>query len=98
MLLFTLFALTHSSSPGGMGFHTAYQLASKNAKVYIGARSASKAQSAIHEMRKENPSITKDQLVPFIADLGDIKAVRDAGRAMLQFESRLDILVHNAAM
>jgi NAD(P)-dependent dehydrogenase (short-subunit alcohol dehydrogenase family) len=81
-----------------LGFHTAFQLASKNAKVYIGARSASKAQSAIQEMRKENPSITEDQLVPFVADLGDIKAVRDAGLAMLQSESRLDILVHNAAM
>lgn len=86
------------SSPGGMGFHTAYQLASKNAKVYIGARNASKAQFAIQEMRNENPSITEDQLVPFVADLGDIKAVRDAGRAMLQSETRLDILVHNAAM
>ncbi len=81
-----------------MGFHTAYQLASKNAKVYIGARSLSKAQYAIDEMRKENPSISKDQLVPFAADLGDIKAVRDAGRALLQVESRLDILVHNAVV
>ncbi|CRG88378.1 putative oxidoreductase C736,13 [Talaromyces islandicus] len=90
--------VTGANSPGGMGFHTAYQLASKNAKVYIGARSASKAQSAIQEMRKENPSITEDQLVPFVTDLGDIKAVRDACRAMLQSESRLDILVHNAAI
>ncbi|KAH8887194.1 short-chain dehydrogenase [Thozetella sp. PMI_491] len=90
--------VTGANSPGGMGFHTAYQLASKNAKVYVGARSTSKAQTAIHEMRKGNPNITEEQLVPFVADLGDIKAVREAGRAMLQSESKLDILVHNAAI
>ena len=81
-----------------MGFHIAYQLASKNAKVYIGARSKAKAQLAIYEMKKANPNIAEDQLVPFIADLGDVKAVQDAGQAILKSESRLDILVHNAAM
>ncbi|KAH8662397.1 short-chain dehydrogenase [Xylariales sp. PMI_506] len=90
--------VTGANSSGGMGFHTAYQMASKNAKVYIGARSASKAQSAIDEMRTGNPSIDKDQLVPFVADLSDVKAVRAAAQALVQSEDKLDILVHNAAI
>lgn len=81
-----------------MGFHTAYQLASKNAKVYVGARSEAKAQSAIHEMKNANPNITEDQLISFVADLGDMIAVHDACQAMLKSERKLDILVHNAAM
>ncbi|KAJ5117423.1 hypothetical protein N7448_011055 [Penicillium atrosanguineum] len=82
----------------GMGFHAAYQLAFKNAKVYIGARSASKAESAIQEMKSQNPRIGEEKLVPFVADLSDIRAVRAAARAVLMNESRLDILIHNAAV
>lgn len=81
-----------------MGFHIAYQLACKNAKVYIGARSASKAESAINEMMTENPSIGLNKLVPFVADLSDPRAVRVAAQSLLQSETRLDILIHNAAM
>jgi NAD(P)-dependent dehydrogenase (short-subunit alcohol dehydrogenase family) len=81
-----------------MGFHTAYQLACKNAKVYVGARSASKAESAIQEMKKNNSSLHDDKLVPFVADLGDIRAVRAAAQGLLEMEKRLNILIHNAAV
>ena len=86
------------SSSGGMGFHIAFQLASKNAKVYVGARSADKAERAILEMVSHNPSIQPDKLVPFVADLGDLRAVQAATQKLLKSETRLDILVHNAAV
>ncbi|KAH8897566.1 short-chain dehydrogenase [Thozetella sp. PMI_491] len=90
--------VTGANSSGGIGFHTAYQLASKNAKVYIGARSVSKAESAIQEIKEANPAIKEDKLIPFVADLGDLRAVRAAAQSLLQSENRLDILVHNAAI
>ncbi|RDW87995.1 hypothetical protein BP6252_00027 [Coleophoma cylindrospora] len=88
---------SHSSS-NGIGFHTAYQLASHGAKVYIGARSDEKAEAAIRQMRTSNPAISADKLHPFIADLGDLRAVTSAAQNLLTYESRLDILVHNAAI
>ncbi|KAI1262810.1 short-chain dehydrogenase [Xylariaceae sp. FL1019] len=90
--------VTGANSSGGMGFHIAYQMASKNAKVYIGARNTSKAQSAIQEMKTENPNIGDHQLVPFVADLGDLRAVQISAQALLDAEHKLDILVHNAAV
>lgn len=86
------------SSALGMGFHTAYQLASAGAKVYIGSRSISKADAAIKEMRASNVGIQAQNLVPFVADLGDLKAVRQAAEEVVKAESRLDILVNNAAL
>ena len=86
------------SSSQGIGFHTAYQLASHGAKVYIGARSGEKAKAAIQQMISNNPSITADKLDSFVADLGDLKSVSTASQNLLSKESRLDILVHNAAM
>ncbi|KAI1321408.1 short-chain dehydrogenase [Xylariaceae sp. FL0255] len=91
--------VTGANSPGGLGFHTAYQLASKNAKVYIGARSISKAESAIREMAASNPDLAGNgRLVPFVADLGDLRAVKAAGEKLAREGSKLDILVHNAAV
>jgi NAD(P)-dependent dehydrogenase (short-subunit alcohol dehydrogenase family) len=87
-----------SSSVQGVGFHTAYQLAAKGAKVYVGARSAFKAEAAIQEMRQESPSIGADKLLPFVVDLGDIRAVKAAAQHILSTESRLDILINNAAL
>ena len=89
---------TTPSSYQGIGFHTAYQLAAHGAKVYIGARSAEKADDAIQHMISNNPSIGADKLHSFVADLGDLKSVSAATQRFLDKESRLDILVHNAAM
>jgi NAD(P)-dependent dehydrogenase (short-subunit alcohol dehydrogenase family) len=70
----------------------------KGAKVYIGARNETKALEAIEEMKRESPSIGADQLHPFAADLGDLKAVKDAAQNFMANESRLDILVNNAGL
>ncbi|KAL1685687.1 hypothetical protein GGG16DRAFT_65802, partial [Schizophyllum commune] len=85
------------SSPGSIGYQVAQHLAQKGAKVYIGARSESKANGAIETLLKTNPSLKPEQLGSFVADLGDLKQVERAADALLEKESRLDILVNNAA-
>jgi NAD(P)-dependent dehydrogenase (short-subunit alcohol dehydrogenase family) len=86
------------SSSDGIGYHTAHQMALKGAKVYIGARNETKAIEAIKEMKRESPNIEVDQLHPFVADMGDLKAVKEAARKFMATEGRLDILVNNAAL
>ena len=87
----------HSSS-FGIGFHTAYQLLCAGAKVYISARNALKAEAAIQEIQLANPAISADKLLPVVADLGDLRAVKDSAQKLLRTERRLDLLVNNAAL
>ena len=49
-------------------------------------------------MRLENARIGTDKLVPFAADLSDMKALKKAAEELLRTESRLDLLVNNAAV
>lgn len=86
------------SSPNGIGFHTAYQLASAGAKVYVGAFTHSDAESGIQMMRLGNLGIEAEKLVPFVVDLANLRAVRKAARGILRTETRLDLLVNNAAV
>ncbi|KAJ3998315.1 short-chain dehydrogenase [Lentinula boryana] len=102
--------VTGSNSPLGIGWNIANQLALKGAKVYIHARSLERAQAGIVAIlansraasQDSNSANTKEvsakQLEPFVVDLGDLKAVRKAAAAFAEKETRLDILVHNAAV
>ena len=76
----------------------AYQLALKGAKVYIGARSRQKANSAIQDMKNMAPNSQTLHLDAFVADLGNVKQVAEAAKSFTGKESRLDILIHNAAV
>ena len=87
--------LPYPSSPGGIGFNIAQQLSNKGAKVYIGARTAEKAQAGIDALKKANP---KAVALPFVAEISDLKQVKEAAAKVLETEDRLDILVNNAAM
>lgn len=86
----------HSSS-GGIGYHTAYQLALKGAKVYVGARDSTKATNAIKEMKASSKGDKALDLVPLAVDLGDFKQIVKVAKEFLASEKRLDILVNNAA-
>lgn len=86
------------SSPEGIGFHIAHCLVLKNATVFLGARNAQKAEDAIKQMLQMSPCIDQRQLRPFVVDLGDLKAVQQAARAVVAGSSRLDILIHNAGL
>jgi NAD(P)-dependent dehydrogenase (short-subunit alcohol dehydrogenase family) len=92
--------LTFTSSPNGIGYHTAHHLALHGATVYIGARDLPKALSAIEHMLSSSPTgtIKPRQLKPFVADLGDLKAVKQAALHFMSHESRLDIPINNAGL
>ncbi|KAJ3788887.1 short-chain dehydrogenase [Lentinula aff. detonsa] len=100
--------VTGSNSPLGIGWNIANQLALKGAKVYVHARSLERAQAGIvailansrsgQDSNSTSTEVSAKQLEPFVADLGDLKAVRNAAVALAKKETRLDILVHNAAV
>jgi NAD(P)-dependent dehydrogenase (short-subunit alcohol dehydrogenase family) len=80
----------------GIGFTIAKTLASKGAKVYIGARNQVKARAALDELQRQvNPA---QPPAAFVADMSSLEQTRDAALKFLQFENRLDILINNAAV
>jgi NAD(P)-dependent dehydrogenase (short-subunit alcohol dehydrogenase family) len=90
--------VTGANSTGGIGWHTAHQLALRGAKVYIGARSLAKANNAIKEMLATSPTISTASLQALVVDLSDFKQVRTAAQDFITKEARLDILINNATM
>ncbi|KAL6890803.1 hypothetical protein GGI43DRAFT_430434 [Trichoderma evansii] len=82
----------------GIGFETVKQLALHGAKVYIGARSESRAKQAISNILSENPSISKDLLDWLPLDLSSLPNVIKAANALSIAETRLDILINNAGV
>ncbi|KAI1298196.1 hypothetical protein F5Y03DRAFT_398198 [Xylaria venustula] len=81
----------------GVGRETAQILYSKNAKVYIAARSEAKAGNAIAAIRKAYPEST-GSLVFLHVDFADLAVVRAAALRYLSLESKLHALFNNAAV
>jgi retinol dehydrogenase 12 len=79
----------------GVGYQTTLQLAKKGAKVYLAARSPTRASEAIEKMKKEDPNI---DVVHLQLDLQDLNQVNEAASQFLKKESKLDILVNNAGI
>ncbi|KAF2002878.1 NAD(P)-binding protein [Amniculicola lignicola CBS 123094] len=73
-------------------------LALLGAKVFIGARTLSKTQSAISQLLQASPTIPPSLLHPFVIDLGDLQSVKSTAEAFLLSEPRLDILINNAGL
>lgn len=80
-----------------MGKELAKILYSKNARVYVAARSESKAQQAISDIRSEVPNST-GRLVFLNLDLADLNSVKQAAEEFISLESRLDVLFNNAGV
>ncbi|KAJ7111722.1 hypothetical protein C8R44DRAFT_882782 [Mycena epipterygia] len=78
----------------GIGYQTVKQFLSKNAKVYLAARSPEKGASAIKRLEEE----TKKSTVFLQLDLADSVSVRKAADEFLAQESRLDILFNNGGV
>jgi len=78
----------------GIGFHTVRELLLKNAKVYLAARSLSKAKEAIEKLEKE----TGKKSIFLQLDLGDLNSINKAAREFLSKENKLDILFNNAGV
>ncbi|KAK6981593.1 hypothetical protein R3P38DRAFT_2578349 [Favolaschia claudopus] len=78
----------------GIGYETVKALLSKNAKVYLAARSKSKAIPAIEQLYTET-----GKRAEFLAlDLADSKSVREAAEEFLSKEQKLDILFNNGGV
>ncbi|KAH9046336.1 NAD(P)-binding protein [Lactarius deliciosus] len=78
----------------GVGKETVKQLLVHNAKVYLAARSAQKANDAIIELKNE----TGKQAIFLQLDLSDIPAIRKSAQEFLSKESQLHVLVNNAGV
>ncbi|KAI0199344.1 short-chain dehydrogenase [Astrocystis sublimbata] len=81
----------------GLGKELAKILYSRHAKVYIAARSATKAQAAITEIRALYPA-SKGELVYLFLDLGDLSTIKKSAASFLAKEKRLDVLFNNAGV
>lgn len=79
---------------GGLGFHTALELARHGARVVLAGRTPDKIDAAADAIAAEVPGATTDALVVDLADLGSVRA---AGEAAARFGA-LDLLVNNAGI
>lgn len=95
LLIAQIYLVTGSNS--GVGKELAQILYSKNATVYVAARSEKKANEAIHAMRTAFPSST-GRLEFLSLDLADLESGSKAAQSLLASTSRLDVLFNNAGV
>ncbi|KAF3018242.1 hypothetical protein E8E14_013309 [Neopestalotiopsis sp. 37M] len=81
----------------GIGKEVARLLYTKNAKVYIAARSETKAQEAIEDIKRSAPS-SSGSLVFLHLDLSDLHQAKSAAESFLAQEQRLHGLFNNAGL
>ena len=80
-----------TGATSGLGRSTALQLAQKGAFVVIIARSNTKANEVIKEIKKEGG---KGQFI--ISDLSSMKDTKEAAKSITKVIDRLDVLINNA--
>lgn len=90
-----MFIVTGSSA--GVGKALAEILYSANAKVYIAARSESKGQKAIEDIKSKAPD-SKGELDFLGLDLADLSTIKKTADEFLAKETRLDVLWNNAGV
>ncbi|KAI0833103.1 putative short-chain dehydrogenase [Hypoxylon sp. FL0890] len=86
-----------TGSTAGIGKELARILYSKNAKVYIAARSQDKANKTIEEISEAFPS-SKGSLVFLKLDLSDLTTIEASAEEFLAREQKLDVLFNNAGV
>ncbi|RDW86026.1 hypothetical protein BP5796_04351 [Coleophoma crateriformis] len=86
-----------TGSNTGVGKQLARLLYSKNAKVYIAARSELKAKQAIADIQKAAPTST-GALAFLHLDLGDLTTIKASVERFLAAESKLHVLFNNAGV
>ncbi len=80
---------------GGLGFHTALELARRGAELVVTARDDAKADDAVARIRSEVPDVRLDVVALDLASLDDAKrAANDVASAV----DRVDILINNAGI
>ena len=81
-------------STGGIGFHTALELARRGARVVLAGRSPDKLRAAADAIRAEVPGADLPEVV---VDLADLESVR-RGAAAVGALGPVDVLVNNAGV
>ncbi|TFK52451.1 NAD(P)-binding protein [Heliocybe sulcata] len=82
----------------GIGFATIQHLVRRGAKVYMGARNESKATGAIARLKAEGMGPGFGEVHWLNLDLSDPRKAKKAAEDFAASESRLDVLVNNAAL
>ncbi len=80
---------------GGLGFHTALELARAGAGLTVTARNPRKADDTLARLREELPDVDVEVLSLDLADLAD---VRRATEELGSRHDRIDVLVNNAGI
>jgi NAD(P)-dependent dehydrogenase (short-subunit alcohol dehydrogenase family) len=81
----------------GLGKEVAQILYSKNAKVYMTARSERKTREAMESIQRASPT-SSGELVFLHLDLTDLDSVKRSAKEFIQKENKLDILFNNAGV
>jgi NAD(P)-dependent dehydrogenase (short-subunit alcohol dehydrogenase family) len=81
-------------SVGGLGHHTALELARRGARVVLAGRTPRKLDETAVAITAEVPAA---DLVPLVVDLSDLSSVRSAGTAAAAI-GPVDVLVNNAGV
>jgi NAD(P)-dependent dehydrogenase (short-subunit alcohol dehydrogenase family) len=81
-------------SVGGLGFHTALELARRGARVVLAGRTTSKLEKAERRIHAEVPAA---ELVQLVVDLSDLASVRHAGGRAASL-GPIHVLVNNAGV
>jgi len=87
-------ALVTGPTLGGLGFHTALELARHGARVVLAGRTTSRLDAAAAAIAAEVP---RARLAHLVVDLSDLGSVREAGRTAIEL-GPLDLLVNNAGI
>ena len=90
-----VFIVTGASS--GIGEQLASILYSKNAKIYVAARSEAKATKAIEGIKARAPA-SKGQIIFLHLDLNDLTTIKASAENFLSQNDRLDVLWNNAGV
>ncbi|KAJ5619790.1 hypothetical protein N7510_003774 [Penicillium lagena] len=92
-----VFLVTGAAS--GVGFELAKILYAAGGTVYIAARSLSRCEGAIEKIKAQTSGRKAEgTLKIMVVDLADLGAVKTAAEEFLQQETRLDVLINNAAV
>ncbi|KAF2257821.1 NAD(P)-binding protein [Lojkania enalia] len=86
-----------TGSNTGVGKELAQILYSKNATVYIAARSQTKAESAISSIKSACPTST-GSLIFLLLDLADLSTIKASASEFLAKETKLNVLFNNAGL
>ncbi|KZS97413.1 NAD-binding protein [Sistotremastrum niveocremeum HHB9708] len=81
----------------GIGLYTILHLARRGATVYMGARNESKATGAIAQLESPSLQIANGRVIYHHLDLSDPRLAKKSAEAFKARETRLDVLINNAA-